>query len=108
MDVGLFILQEGLARKFSASAILYTYLPMKMEQTDCSETSVYKIQTPGNYPEESNTTFRTRRKFEIKNKSCPCFKVYKPKSYITFVYVANITWGTQLKCEFHKNLPVLE
>jgi len=24
-----------------------------MEQTECSETSVYKIQTPGNYPEES-------------------------------------------------------
>ena len=33
--------------------ILHTYLPMKMEQTECSETSAYKIQTPGNYPEES-------------------------------------------------------
>jgi hypothetical protein len=32
---------------------IHTYLPMKMEQTDCSETSAYKIQTPGNYPEES-------------------------------------------------------
>jgi hypothetical protein len=31
----------------------HTYLPMKMEQTQCSETSAYKIQTPGNYPEES-------------------------------------------------------
>ena len=30
-----------------------TYLPMKMEQTECSETSAYKIQTPGNYPEEN-------------------------------------------------------
>jgi hypothetical protein len=30
-----------------------TYLPMKMEQTECSKTSAYKIQTPGNYPEES-------------------------------------------------------
>jgi hypothetical protein len=28
-------------------------LPMKMEQTECSETSAYKIQTPGNYPEEN-------------------------------------------------------
>jgi len=28
------------------------YLHMKMEQTECSETSAYKIQTPGNYPEE--------------------------------------------------------
>jgi len=26
---------------------------MKMEQTACSETSAYKIQTPGNYPEEN-------------------------------------------------------
>ena len=26
---------------------------MKMEQTGCSETSAYKIQTPGNYPEEN-------------------------------------------------------
>jgi len=26
---------------------------MKMEQTECSETSAYKIRTPGNYPGES-------------------------------------------------------
>jgi hypothetical protein len=26
---------------------------MKMEQTDCFEKSAYKIQTPGNYPEEN-------------------------------------------------------
>jgi hypothetical protein len=26
---------------------------MKMEQTECSETSAYKIQTTGNYPEEN-------------------------------------------------------
>jgi hypothetical protein len=26
---------------------------MKMEQTECSETSADKIQTPGNYPEEN-------------------------------------------------------
>ena len=31
----------------------HTYLPMKMEQTECSETSAYKLQTPGNYPKES-------------------------------------------------------
>ena len=37
---------------FSNPAILHTYLPMKMEQTECSETSAYKIQTAGNYPEE--------------------------------------------------------
>jgi len=32
--------------------ILHTYPPIKIEQTECSETSAYKIQTPGNYPEE--------------------------------------------------------
>jgi hypothetical protein len=26
---------------------------MKMEHTECSETLAYKIQMPGNYPEES-------------------------------------------------------
>ena len=26
---------------------------MKMEQAECSETSAYKIQTPGNHPQES-------------------------------------------------------
>jgi len=30
---------------------------MKMEQTECSETLAYKIQTPGNYPEESIQQF---------------------------------------------------
>jgi hypothetical protein len=32
---------------------LFTYLPMKMEKTECFETSAYKIQTPGNHPEEN-------------------------------------------------------
>ena len=26
---------------------------MRMETTECSETLAYRIQTPGNYPEES-------------------------------------------------------
>ena len=38
---------------FSNLVIFYTCPPMNMEQTECSETSAYKIQTPGNYPEES-------------------------------------------------------
>jgi len=37
----------------SPASELYAYPPMKMEQTERSETSAYKIQTPGNYPEES-------------------------------------------------------
>jgi hypothetical protein len=31
----------------------HNYLPMKMEQRECSEASAYKIQTSGNYPEEN-------------------------------------------------------
>jgi hypothetical protein len=38
---------------FSNLVIFHTYLPTKMEQTECSETLAYKIQTPGNNPEES-------------------------------------------------------
>ena len=33
----------------------HTYLPMKMEQTKGSETLPYKIQMPGNNPEEAYT-----------------------------------------------------
>ena len=32
---------------------IYLWPPMKMEQTERSETSVYKIQAPGNYPEKA-------------------------------------------------------
>ena len=31
----------------------HIHLPMKMEETECSETSAYKLHTPGNYPKES-------------------------------------------------------
>ena len=31
----------------------HIYQPMKMEQTECSETSAYKLQTPGYYPKEN-------------------------------------------------------
>jgi hypothetical protein len=37
----------------------YEEPPMKMEQTGCSETLAYEIQTPGNYPEESIQLFLT-------------------------------------------------
>jgi hypothetical protein len=31
---------------------LHTHLPAYEDGTECSETSAYKIQTPGNYPKE--------------------------------------------------------
>ena len=48
------MLEDLYSKRFGLKiVILHTYLPMKMEQTGFSETSAYKIQTPGNYPEES-------------------------------------------------------
>jgi len=40
-----------------------------MGQTESSETPAYKIQTPGNHPEES-IQHSEEGEFEIKNDSC--------------------------------------
>jgi len=44
-----------ICRRFGTlcSIFIGRYLPMKMEQTECTETSAYKIQTPGCHPKES-------------------------------------------------------
>jgi hypothetical protein len=39
--------------KFTIPVTLHTYSPMKIEQTECSETLAVKLQTPINHPEES-------------------------------------------------------
>jgi len=39
--------------KYSNLVVLHTYPAMKMEQTECSETSAHKIQMPGNYPKKA-------------------------------------------------------
>ena len=46
---------EFKCRRFGTICLfhLHIYLPMKMEQIECSEKSAYKLQTPGNYPKES-------------------------------------------------------
>jgi len=43
---------EGSVGSFALSRVhsTRTYLPMKMKQTECSETSAYKFQTSGNHP----------------------------------------------------------
>ena len=41
-----------------------------MEQTECSETSTYKIETPGNYPKENtlyNKLLQDRQMKRIEN-----------------------------------------
>jgi hypothetical protein len=42
-------------------------MPMKMEQTECSETSEYKIQTPVDYPEEERNIQNLVRYGEVKH-----------------------------------------
>jgi hypothetical protein len=37
----------------SLASRIHTYWPMEMEQTQCSETLAFKLQTPVNHPEES-------------------------------------------------------
>jgi hypothetical protein len=37
----------------SPASEFYKQLPAYKDGTECSETSAYKIQTPGNYPEEN-------------------------------------------------------
>jgi len=54
---------------------------MKMEQTECSETSAYKIQTPGNYPEESIQ--HSEQGESLKSRiCCDCLLLFTP--YIKF------------------------
>jgi hypothetical protein len=39
---------------------------MKMEQIECSEMFAYKIQTPGNHPEENIQILTYSKKFTVK------------------------------------------
>jgi len=43
---------------------------MKMEQTECSKMSAYKIQMPGNYPEENIQHTEHSESFKSKIMSC--------------------------------------
>jgi len=67
---------------FRNSLSVYTYLPMKMEQTECSETSAYKIQTPGYYPEknihhtEYGESFKSRKLLHVSSPECHPQGVY--------------------------------
>jgi len=49
----IYLLYADVSEHSVCSIFICKYLPMKMEQTEFSETSSYKIQTPGNYPEEN-------------------------------------------------------
>jgi len=50
-----------------------------MEQTECSETSAYKIQTPENYPEESIQ--HSERGENLKSRIFLCFEAFKATEF---------------------------
>ena len=56
---------------------------MKMKQTDCSETSAYKFQTPGNYPEESVQHLEDGKSLKSRNVTLLCII---PVSVYMFVF----------------------
>jgi len=58
---------------------------MKIEQTECYETLAYKIQTPGNYPEESIEHSEHGEGLETRIKSINCvrFRSLEFASYFT-------------------------
>jgi hypothetical protein len=57
---------------------------MKMEQTECSETSAFKLQTPGDYPKESIQHIEHGE--SLKSRIFPCFTQH------TFILI----WATKL------------
>jgi hypothetical protein len=48
-----------------------------MEQTECSEMSAYKIQTPGNYPEENIQHSEHGESLKSRNTNPFCRKTQK-------------------------------
>jgi hypothetical protein len=50
---------------------------MKMEQAESSETSAYKIQTPGNYPEENIQHTEHGESLKSRNRNMPgVYQIY--------------------------------
>jgi len=52
LNVVCFLLGNSLTSEVYMPTFQNT-LPVKMEQTECSKMSAYKLTMPGNYPEES-------------------------------------------------------
>jgi hypothetical protein len=64
---------------FSNLVTLHTY-PHKMEQTESFEMSAYKIQMPGNYPEESTQHWEHGESLKSRKKS-HCLVLIKERFY---------------------------
>jgi hypothetical protein len=62
-----------------------------MEQTECSETSAHKIQTPGNYPEENIQQYMFRS--ELHNKIWNGLGSLKNGKYEDLLVINNENWN---------------
>jgi hypothetical protein len=76
-----------------------------MEQTECSETSAYKGQTPGNYPEEKiqhtkRTAYRTHGIRYIQHTEHTAYRTY---SIQKIQHIKHTTYRTQRKFEIKLN-----
>jgi len=98
---------------FSNLVVLHIYPPMKMEQTECSETSAYKIQTPGNYPEGSiqhtehgeslksrSGWLLTKRRGGVFN-ACDCIKSKNLDNIWNWIVSENATVAGTLRASVH-------
>jgi hypothetical protein len=74
-----------------------------MVQTECSETSAYKIQTPGNYPEENmqHTEHGESLKSSISTLTCMVWRVDRYK--ITFKLVIS-HWTNEMSFSTHSRV----
>jgi hypothetical protein len=54
----------------SSQIIIHTYPPVKMEPTECSETTAFNIQKPGLYPEENIPYLQHGEILKTMEKSC--------------------------------------
>ena len=87
--------------------------PAYEDGTGCSETSAYKIQTPGNNPEESIQKSQT---FVITRIQFPCrliHEIYHPRCISTAFLIHSLwtgfyfnyerSWFTTVWCHYHRN-----
>jgi len=74
-----------ICRCFGTLCLFHLRRPMKMEETECSETSEYKIQAPGNYTEES--TQHSKHSESLKSRTNAIVL-----SWIFSSYYINLIW----------------
>jgi hypothetical protein len=66
------------------SNLVILHLPAYKDGTECSETSAYKIQTPGNYPEENIQHSEHGESLKSRN----CYLFFNVLNYI-YIYYSN-------------------